>query len=331
MGAMNDSSKALVSVVSPVYGAEKIVEELVRRLVEVLESLSLDYEIVLVEDGSPDNSWVEVVKACQDNDRVKGVKLSRNFGQHYAISCGLKMARGDYVIVMDCDLQDDPKYIPELIDKAEHGAEIVYTTKIKRRHSFFKNITAKMYTRVFNFLSDSNESREDVGSYSLLTRKVVEAFNQIADQRRHYLLIVRLLGFKTAYLQIEHQPRFQGRSSYNFFKLMSHAIDGITSQSDKLLRLSIYIGIFFSLIAFVGAFWTVYMALFNELNPGWPSLFVMSLFSLGVVEISIGVLGLYVSRIYEQTKNRPLYFVDRTLNFRCVNRGLVAGSRELDE
>ena len=157
-----------ISVISPVYGAETIVQELVSRISNVMDSLEFDYEIILVEDGSPDKSWNEIEQVCSMNKFVKGVKLSRNFGQHCAITAGLQESTGDAVIVMDCDLQDNPKYIPILIDNWQNGSDIVYTKKKKRKHSWFKNLSARLFNWVFNYLVDNKswENSGSIGSYS---------------------------------------------------------------------------------------------------------------------------------------------------------------------
>jgi len=305
-----------ISVVSPVYRAEKIVPELVRRIKETMESLPHTYEIVLVEDGSPDKSWQVIEEACKEHPEVVGIKLSRNFGQHYAITAGLAESIGDVVIVMDCDLQDDPKYIPELLEGQDRGAEIIYTEKTSRKHSWFKNLTAQLFNQVFNYLIDNKHWKASgaIGSYSLLSRKAVNAYLEIKDYRRHYLMVLRWLGFPSHTIQIEHSARFEGKSSYTFSKLVQHALDGITSQSDKLLRLTMFAGFVLSALAFVVAVIVVLLTIYSGFSAGWPSLFVLILFIGGLIISSIGISGLYIGKIFEQTKNRPLYLIDKKIN-----------------
>ncbi len=305
-----------ISVVSPVYNAEPIVDELVRRVKSELAAITEDYEIILVEDGSPDNSWVRIDANCQAESRVKGIKLSRNFGQHYAITAGLSESKGDFVIVMDCDLQDDPRYIKDLLAKANTGADIVYTLKEVRSHGFFKNLTAKIFYRVFNFLVNNKFSRatEAVGSYSLLSRKVVDAFLSVGDYRRHYLMVLRWLGFPQAFVKIQHQERYAGKSSYNLRKLIEHALDGITSQSDRLLRLTAGFGFVLSFFSFVTAILVIVAYFVRPFQAGWASLFVLILFVSGLIILSIGICGIYIGKIFEQTKNRPLFIVDKKIN-----------------
>jgi dolichol-phosphate mannosyltransferase len=307
--------KTLLSVVSPVYRAEKIVDELVKRIAEEVSKITTNFEIILVEDGSPDNSWAKIAENCAKYPFVKGIKLSRNFGQHYAITAALHHAQGEYVVLMDCDLQDNPKYIIDLYAKAQEGYDIVYTKKEERKHSIFKNITAKMFFWVFNYLADNQNADDKTGSFSLLSRKVVEAFCRIQDYHRHYLMVIRFLGFKNTSIQIVHEKRFEGRSSYNLSKLINHALNGITSQSDKLLRLSITVGFSFFVLAILWAFYLLIGFFIHGALAGYTSLMVALLLSTGIILMSIGVLGIYIGKIFEQVKQRPLYLIDTKINF----------------
>lgn len=304
-----------ISVVSPVYRAEKIVDELVRQLSAQLATISDDYEIILVEDGSPDASWSRIEENARRDPRVKGIKLSRNFGQHYAITAGLDASQGEHVVVMDCDLQDNPVYIPALFAEAQKGFDIVYTSKSARSHSTFKNLTARIYAVVFNFLSDSHLMRNDIGAYSMLNRRVVDAFCSIRDVHRHYLLVLQLLGFSSTTISIEHNQRFEGKSSYSFSRLLRLAIDGITSQSDKLLRLSISLGFVIFILATFWAFWLVVSYFIRGSQPGYTSIMAMLSLSTGLILMSIGIMGLYIGKIFEQVKGRPLYWIEKSVNF----------------
>jgi glycosyltransferase involved in cell wall biosynthesis len=303
----------VLSVVSPVYRAEKIVDELVHRIREEASVITDDFEIILVEDGGPDNSWEKIEENCRKDPRVKGIKLSRNFGQHFAITAGLDFAAGDYVIVMDCDLQDNPRYIPQLVGLGRQGFDVVYTMKEERRHGFLKNILTNLFNMVFNFLIENRDwkAHKNVGSYSLLSKKVVHAFRNVHDYQRHYLMVLRWLGFKSTFLQIEHESRFEGKSSYNISKLLIHAINGITSQSDKLLRINVVAGVFISLLAFISILLIVFLYFTRGFLSGWASLIVTLLFSTGVLLTSIGIAGIYIGKTFEQVKNRPKYIIDK--------------------
>lgn len=305
-----------ISIISPVYKAENIVDELVRRCEEEVSKISEDYEILLVEDGGPDNSWKKIEENCAKNNKVKGIKLSRNFGQHYAISAGMKNATGDLVILLDCDLQDNPKYFSELINKFKEGYDVVFTEKNSRKHSWFKNITASFFNFLFNYLVDETnwKGSKNIGSYSLLSRKAVDAFNAMNDYRRHYLMIVRWLGFNSTSIKVDHDTRFEGKSSYNVIKLINHAVDGLTSQSDKILRLTVVFGFLLSLLAFLCAIYIIIYSLFYSFLPGWASLSVLILFVGGLIITSVGISGIYIGKIFEQTKQRPLYLIDKEIN-----------------
>ncbi len=306
----------LISVVSPVYKAEKIVPVLVSRIVEEVSKVTDNFEIVLVEDCGPDNSWSKIEEEARKDTRVKGIKLSRNFGQHYAITAGFTYAQGDYVILMDCDLQDNPKYIKDLYQSALTGNDIVLTYKEKRKHSFFKNLFASVYFVVFNYLIDNKDynSSKNVGAYSLLSRKALNAFLSMKEYHRHYLLIVRMLGFTKAYVPIEHEARFEGKSSYSFSKLVKHAMYAITSQSDKLLRISISLGFCMFLFSLVWAAVIIYRYFTTGLLNGYASIMIFELLGTGIILISIGVAGMYIGKIFEQVKERPLFIVDKSVN-----------------
>jgi dolichol-phosphate mannosyltransferase len=306
-----------LSIVSPVYRAEKIVDELVSSIRQEALKITPNFEIILVEDCSPDESWRKIEENCSKYKEVKGIKLSRNFGQHFAITCGIDHADGDYVIVMDCDLQDNPKYFSEFINEARKGSDIVYSYKKERKHNRIKDVFAKLFNMVFNYLIENKSHKSDamVGAYSLLSRKAVLAFRQYGDYQRHYLMVLRWLGFRHTYISIEHNRRFEGKSSYNFSKLIHHALNGITSQSDKLLRLNATVGIALSLLSFLGILIIIILYFTHGFLSGWASLIVTVLFSTGVLLTSIGIIGIYLGKAFEQTKNRPKYLVDERLNF----------------
>lgn len=304
-----------LSIVSPVYNAERIVPELVRRIRSEVEKITESYEIILVEDCGPDESWAAIEKECLKSEKVKGIRLSRNFGQHFAITAGLEASKGNYVVVMDCDLQDDPMYIPQLYDKAKEGYDIVYTEKESREHSFFKNISAKIFNRIFNYLSENVQSHDNVGAYSLLSRKTVSAFLRMRDSQRHYLMILRWLGFQSYYLKIEHKKRYEGSSSYTLSKLINHALDGIVNHSDKLLRISIKTGFLFVLFSMLTALVILVRYFLYGSFPGYTSITILLLLSTGLILVSIGISGIYIGKIFEQSKQRPLYIIDKQINF----------------
>ncbi|MGZ3867334.1 MAG: glycosyltransferase family 2 protein, partial [Bacteroidia bacterium] len=274
------------------------------------------YEIILVNDRSPDNSWQIIQQICVTNKKVKGINLSRNYGQHNAVAAGLHNCKGDYAIVMDCDLQDDPMYIVKLIEKAKEGYDIVYTVKEERKHGIFKNITAYFFHKIFTYLVGGSNVKTDkkVGSFSLITKKVVESYKLLNDEYRPYLVMLNLLGYNSTYIDIEHRERFAGKSSYTFSKLVSHALNGIVSQTDRLLKLSIYIGSVYMLFSFIYGIYVFIKAIFFGLQAGWPTIILLITFSTGIILMFLGIIGLYISRIFLQVKNRPLYVIDHKIN-----------------
>src|SRR4051794_28552616 len=304
----------VLSVVSPVYRAAEIVGEFVRQVRQALEQVTTDFEIVLVEDGSGDGTWPRVAAACAADPRVKGIKLSRNFGQHCAITAGLEHARGRHVIVLDCDLQDDPAFIPQLHAKACEGYEVVLTEQSERAHSFVRRTFARAFARTLNWLSGETTVDWLVGGYSILSRRAVDALLCIQDFHRHYLGLVRWLGFPIAKVRVAHRPRLSGKSSYNLKKLVHHAIDGWISQSNRLLYISVSLGFTFLLAAAASITAIVVLYFVRGFAPGWPSLVVLMLTCTGSILMSLGIVGIYIGKIFDQVRGRPLYLVERTLN-----------------
>lgn len=311
---MHWSDVPVISVVSPVYRAEDIVDEFVRQVREALEQVTADFEIVLVEDGSGDGTWPRIAAACAADPRVKGIKLSRNFGQHYAITAGLEHARGAHVVVLDCDLQDDPAFIPQLHAKACEGYDVVLTEQSERAHSFVRRTFARGFARTLNWLSGETTVDWLVGGYSILSRRAVEALLRIGDVHRHYLGLVRWLGFPIAKIRVAHRPRLSGESSYNLKKLVHHAIDGWVSQSNRLLYISVALGFTFLLAAVASIAVITVLYFVRGFAPGWPSLVVLMLTCTGSILMSLGVVGIYIGKIFDQVRGRPLYVIERTLN-----------------
>lgn len=310
-----NNPKPSISIISPVYRAEKIVDELVKQLTEEVSKITDSYEIILVEDGSPDNSWAMIEQNCARDKHVKGIKLSRNFGQHYAISAGMEAANGEAIIIMDCDLQDDPKHIHQLYAKfIDEKFDVVFTKRRNRKHSFLKSITSRIYNLMFYFFSDKNFD-VNVGTMVLFSHRIQKQFNLLKDKDRLYIQLIKWVGFKSTFVEVDHNQRFEGQSSYTLPKLVLLALQGWTSHSDKLLRLSIYTGFFLSFCTFFTGIIIGFMYFFKGFQPGWPSLFLALLFSTGLILMSIGITGIYIGKIFEQVKERPLFIVDKKLNF----------------
>lgn len=302
-----------LSIISPVYKAEAIVNELVKRVVEEASKITDDFELILVEDGSPDNSWELIEESCKNDKRIKGIKLSRNFGQHYAVSAGVRKAKGDFIVLIDCDLQDNPSNISKLIEEHNKGFEIIFTKRKKRNHGILKGLTSKLYNLFFDVFSEKQYD-VDAGSLVGFGKSAQNAFNQFPDKDRLYLQILKWIGFESTSILVEHMPRYEGKSSYNFYKLFKMALQGWTSHSDKMLRFSIYFGFTLAFLSFMFGLIVIYRYFSGTLQPGWPSIIVTILFSTGIILISIGIVGIYIGKTFEQSKNRPLFIIQKELN-----------------
>jgi dolichol-phosphate mannosyltransferase len=304
---------AHVSVVVPVYMAEDCLEELYRRLSESLSRITEDWEIVLVEDCSPDRSWEGVKDLAQQDSRVKGLKFSRNFGQHYGITAGLDHCDGDWVVVMDCDLQDRPEEIPRLYDKAQEGYDVVLADRGVRKDAWYKRMVSAVFYRLFSYLADVDYDGK-AGNFRIISRKVVLNFRQIREQLRFFGGLVHWMGFLTATLPVEHAERYEGKSSYNLKKLIKLAVETIIAYSDKPLRLTIKLGFFISLFSFSYGLWIIYRALFyGSTIVGWSSLIVSIYFIGGVIIAILGIIGIYIGKCFDEIKKRPLYIVEESI------------------
>ncbi len=302
-----------LSVISPVFQAEGIVDELVKRIKTELLKITDHFEIILVEDGSADDSWSKIAQNCRQDPRVKGLKLSRNFGQHYAVSAGLAKATGKWLVIIDCDLQNAPEDIHQLLKYAHEGYEIVFTKRIKRKDGFWKSISARIYNFLFKLLSDKNYDL-DAGSMTLFSRKVRDEFLKFTERDRLYLQILKWLGFRSIYVPVEHHERYAGKTSYSMTKLFNLALQGWVFNSDRLLKISIYLGFFLASISFLAGILVIIRRFVHHLQAGWASIFVLILFSTGLMLMSIGITGIYIGKIFQQSKNRPLYIIDEELN-----------------
>lgn len=309
------SDPLFISVVSPVYRASGIVPVLVEKIKNELYDIANNFEIILVEDGSPDNSWESIVEVCKKNKEVIGIKLSRNFGQHCAVTAGIKQAKGSIIILMDCDLQDDPAHIVRLIEKHKEGFDIVFSKRLKRKHSFLKSLAAKLYNFCFYLFADSSYD-VNVGSLTLFTKRVKIEFLRLKEKDRLYIQMLKWVGFRSAYVEVEHRDRISGASTYTFSKLFSLALQGWTSHSVKLLRFSTYFGFGLAAFAFLAGLAIIFLKIMYDFQAGWASVIVTVLFSTGLIQISIGILGIYLGKTFEQSKDRPLYIIEEVINER---------------
>ncbi|MBE0502362.1 MAG: glycosyltransferase family 2 protein, partial [Desulfuromonadales bacterium] len=299
-----------ISVVIPVYKAEACLHELYRRLKSVLETITTDFEIILVEDCGGDRSWAMIGELAQADPRVKGIQFSRNFGQHYGITAGLDHCHGDWVVVMDCDLQDQPEEIPRLYAKAQEGFEVVLARRGRRQHALLKRISSRLFYATLNYLADMRYDAE-VGNFRIVSRKVAEAYRQMRENLRFFGGLVDWMGFPTASINVDHAERFAGETSYSFAKLWKLGIETIIAYSDKPLRLAIRFGFLLSVGALLYSTRIIYEALQGSHTVlGWSSLMASIYFLGGIIISLLGIIGLYLGKTFDETKRRPLYIVN---------------------
>lgn len=302
-------SRCELSVVVPVYSCAGCLNALYERLRASLDGVA-DWEAVFVDDRSPDDAWSALEVLAGNDCRVHAIRLSRNFGQHAAITAGLAEARGDRVVVMDCDLQDPPEEIPRLLATADEGYDIVLTQRDRRRQAWHRRVGARLYFRARNLLLGQTMNTE-YSTLSVLSRKVVNAFLDLGDRDRQYMLILHWLGFRRVVLPLTHGERHEGKSSYTFGKLLEVALDGMFFQTTRLLRWIVCVGFAVALVGLLLALVFVALYFTSTPLPGFTSLAVLTLLVGGFIIFSTGIAGLYVGKIFEQVKGRPLYVVDR--------------------
>ena len=307
---------AKYSIVTPVFNEEKVIPELYLTLEKVMAEVNGDYELIFVNDGSTDNSGKLIEKLCSKNSKVKSLDFSKNFGHQIAISAGLDYATGDAVVIIDADMQDPPEVILEMIKKWKEGYEIVYGKRIKRKgETFFKRITAYCFYRFFRSMTD-HDIPLDSGDFRLIDRKVCENIQKLKEKSRYMRGLISWAGFKQTYVEYVREERFAGETKYPLGKMLRFAIDAITSFSYKPLRLATYLGFTLSLVSFLYLLIVVYQRLFtNTTITGWTSVVALNLFFYGIILIILGIIGEYIGRIYEETKNRPLYVLRDKIGF----------------
>ena len=300
---------AHISVVTPVYRAEDCLEELYRRLAAALAGITQDFEIVMVEDCGGDRSWDIIRDLARRDSRVKGMQFSRNFGQHSGITAGLDHCDGDWVVVMDCDLQDRPEEIPRLYAKAREGHDIVIARRARRQHPPLKRVQSWMFYRLFNYLADMDYDPQS-GNFRIISRRIVEQYRRLRERSRFFGSLMTWMGFPAASIEVQDAERYAGRSTYTFAKLWGLASDTIIAYSDKPLRLAVRFGFIVAALAFAyGLAIFVRALLYGTPVEGWASLIVSIYFVGGIIIALLGVIGIYLGKTYDETKGRPLYIV----------------------
>lgn len=308
------SPKVELSIVSPVYQAASIVPHLVRQIAFHVSPITEHFEIVLIEDGSRDDSWNSIRAECSRDRRIKGIRLSRNFGQHYAITAGLAASIGRWVVVMDCDLQDRPDQIPLLYQKAMQGYDSVCAQRTNRSDSILKKLSSKAFYRLFSYLTETDQDAS-IGNFGIYSHEVIQSVLSMQDATRYFPAMVQWVGHRRTKLPVEHAARYEGKTTYDFRKLLRLAINTIISFSDKPLRLVMLTGLTISAAAFLIGIGYLAGYLLGWISvAGYTSLIVSIWLTAGINVFVLGVVGLYVGKTFEKTKNRPTYIVSERIN-----------------
>lgn len=300
----------MISIVSPVYRAEKILPLLVSEISIVAQKINQEYEIILVDDRSPDNSWNVMKSLRLTNRNLQIYRLTKNFGQHSAIMAGLHKAKGDWIVVMDCDMQDQPKEIEKLYKKAQENYDIVLARREIRYDSTFKKISSKIFYKIFNFLAGI-EINNEIANFGIYNKKVIKAVLKIDDKIKFFPLFVNWVGYRSTTISVTHSSREEGKSSYSFAKLVSLAFNVIVSFSDKPLKIFVGFGSFISFLSIIIGLFFIEQYISGKITePGFSSIILSIWFLSGVIISCIGVVGIYLGKTFNQTKNRPVFIFD---------------------
>ena len=329
---MSDNLSAVeISVVVPLYNEEDNIDYLFERLILVLDRLNTRYEIICINDGSRDNTLKCLIAHHQQNNQIKVINLSRNFGKEIALTAGIDYATGAAIIPIDADLQDPPELIEQLIDKWREGFDVVYATRRSRRgETWLKRISAVAFYQTIGKMSRV-PIPSNTGDFRLLDRRVVEALKKMPERTRFMKGLFAWVGYKQTSIMFDREPRFQGATTWNYWKLWNFALDGIISFSFLPLKIWSYIGVSISFVSLLYALLLVIRTLIFGIDvPGYASLMVAILFLGGIQLITLGILGEYLGRVYEEVKGRPLYFVRESYGFEPTNssvdpEGIIRG------
>jgi len=303
-----------ISIVSPVYRAKKIIPLLVKRIENSVSKITSDYEIILVEDGCPDNSWQIIENVARNNSKIKGIKLSRNFGQHPAIMAGLSEAKGEWIVVMDCDLQDQPEEIEKLYNKAVEGFDIVLAKRKNRKDGFFKKMTSKLFSITYSYLTETKFDGT-IANFGIYNKKVIIEVLKMNDYIKSFPLFVNWVGYNSTSVEVEHAERLESKSSYTFSKLLSLAFNTIISFSNKPLKIFVKFGMIMSAISFIVGLITIYKYYNGEISVlGYSSLMVSIWFLSGIIITITGIVGIYIGKIFDQSKGRNSFIIDKIVD-----------------
>ena len=299
-----------LTVVCAVYGCRDCLHPLYERLCASAAQVTDDFELVFVDDRSPDGAWDVLRDLAARDPRVQAYRLSRNFGETAAITAGLSRSRGRWTVVIDCDLEEPPEAIPALYRKALEGYDIVSGARIARKH----NLMRRSLGRLYRVMTLGSSDAAQIGTLSILSRKVVEAFLALRDAEREFVIALAWLGFDRATVPFEHAERPSGKSSYSFLGLSRVALSGMFFRTTVLLRWIVLLGFIIAVIGAGLTVWIVYAYFTSDEPRGYASLAVLLIVLIGFVIVTLGVVGLYIGRIFEQVKGRPVFVIDEEVS-----------------
>ena len=313
--------KELLSIVVPMYFEEEVAQECYNRLTAVMNNNNYNYELVFVNDGSTDRTLEILEQITIKDNRVKVINFARNFGHQIAVTAGIDYAKGDAIVVIDADLQDPPEVIPDLVNKWLEGYDIVYAKRKKRKgETWFKLLTAKYFYKFLNYMSDI-EIPKDTGDFRIIDRKVADVFRKMTERNRFVRGMFSWIGFSQTYIEYERDERFAGETKYPLKKMIKFASDGIIAFSSKPLRIVMALGSTAVLISILLLIYSILVRLFgHEVQPGWASIMVAITFFSGIQLLGLGIVGQYIARIYDESKNRPIYIVKDEYNIQEANK-----------
>lgn len=299
-----------LSVVIPCFQAESTIAELCERLEKSLTEITDNFEIILVDDGSQDRTWDSISRFAKAKSFIRGIKLSRNFGQHNAITAGLESASGDWFVVMDCDLQDRPEEIISFYAKTQEGYQVVVGIRNERKDNLFKTVSSLFFYSIFQRMTGSNFNKK-MGNFGIYSKKVIDSVLELKEQHKSFGLMVLWVGFSRAEVIVTHDSRGSGKSNYRITHRIALAVDSIVSHTNNLLYLAIKIGLFVSVTSLLFVSYLVTrFTFFGITTEGWTSLAISIYFTLGLLLAAIGIVGVYIGKVFNESKARPIYIIE---------------------
>jgi len=309
----------MISVIIPIYKSRITLVKLVEEIENELNALNQHYEIILVDDGCPENSWLEILGLAQQNQSIKAIRLSRNFGQHPAIFAGLEKAIGEWIIVMDADFQDNPKYISNLYAKTLNGFEIVFAKRMARKDKWFKRFTSKIFYWLLSFFTQ-NKFDSSIGNFGIYHKKVIQSVLLMQEPFKIFTLMVRWVGYHSTTIEVRHGERRNGKSAYTFKMLVTLGINVLLFYSVRPIQFIVWLGFMISCLSLILSSYQFYKYITNQIHVlGYTSILLPILFFGGLIIAILGLIGLYIGKILQATLKRPVYLVSEEINLNKQN------------